>query len=35
MRDEIFKIEQQLVRLANFKLNSVATPALTELLLVA
>lgn len=35
MRDEVLKLEQKLIRLRNFKLNSSATPALNDLLLVA
>jgi hypothetical protein len=35
MRDELFKLEQKLIRIMNFKLNSVSTPSLNELLLLA
>lgn len=35
LRDEIFKLEQKLIRLANFQLNSMATPNMNELLLIS
>ncbi len=35
MRDELFKLEQKLIRIMNFKLNSISTPSLNELLLLA
>jgi len=32
LRDEIFVLEQKLIRILNFQLNSLATPAMVELL---